>query len=138
MSVTGPSSRYAHASLDVADGLAHGVGIERVAGDFPWRTAHDLVRRELRKNIDAENAVLNDPSATAAQKKKASERLDEHLKVIQRSVANYGMINVRTDGERVVTAQRLERSRTKGKRWDIHKFETDERGRLHLVRGRGH
>lgn len=89
------------------------------------------VRRELRANINAETKIINSKTATDAEKEKASERLDEHLKVIQRSVANYGMINVRTDGERVVMAQRLERQRTSGKRWDIHRFEV--RGRLHYM-----
>ena len=89
------------------------------------------VRRELRKLIDKETAVLNDPQATAAQKKKADANLDKHLKVIERTVANYGMINVRTDGDKMIVAQRLERDRSKSKRWDIYQFESDERGRLH-------
>ena len=62
----------------------------------------NLVRRELRKKIDKETAIINDPGATDAQKMKASQRLDEHLTIIERSVANYGMINVRTDGNRVI------------------------------------
>jgi beta-lactamase superfamily II metal-dependent hydrolase len=91
------------------------------------------VRSELRKKIDAETAVMNDPNATEAAKKKASEQLDKHLEVIERSVASYGMINVRTDGERVLIAQRLERKRSKSTRWDIHCLETDNRGRLHYM-----
>jgi len=91
------------------------------------------VRRELRANIERELAILNDPSASAAEKKKADARLDDHFSVIQRSVANYGMINVRTDGERVIIAQRLERERSKSHRWDIYMFESDERSRLRYV-----
>lgn len=91
------------------------------------------VRSELREKIDAETAILNDPAATDAEKKKADERLEEHLSVIQRSVANYGMINVRTDGDRLIIAQRLERQRSKSKRWDIYLFGCDERGRLHYL-----
>ena len=90
----------------------------------------DQVRRELRAQIEKELAMLNDPSASTAEKKKADERLDEHFSVIQRSVANYGMINLRTDGERVIIAQRLERERSKSHRWDIYLFESDERNRL--------
>lgn len=93
----------------------------------------NLVRRELRKQIDKETSILNDPAATTAQKKKADERLNKHLYVIQRSVANYGMINVRTDGARVIIAQRLERQRSKSKRWDIYQLESDERGRFHYI-----
>ncbi|MFC1536728.1 ComEC/Rec2 family competence protein [Pseudomonadota bacterium] len=93
----------------------------------------NLVRRELRKAIDRESTIINDASATDAQKKAASKRLDKHLNIIERSVANYGMINVRTDGERLIIAQRLERERSKSTRWDIYLFETDERGYLHYV-----
>ncbi|MHC4180790.1 MAG: ComEC/Rec2 family competence protein, partial [Planctomycetota bacterium] len=91
------------------------------------------VRAELREKIDQETAILNDPAATNAEKKKANDRLDEHLNVIQRSVANYGMINVRTDGDRLIVAQRLERQRSKSKRWDTYLFESDERGRLNYI-----
>lgn len=91
----------------------------------------NLVRHELRKKIEKETAIIHDPAATEAQKKDANERLDKHLSIIERSVANYGMINVRTDGDRMIIAQRLERQRSKSKRWDIYQFESDERGRLH-------
>lgn len=89
------------------------------------------VRRELRKNMEAELKIINDPASTAAAKEKAEERLEKHLSVIQRSVANYGMINVLTDGTRMIVAQRLERERSKSTRWDIYRFEPDGRGRLH-------
>lgn len=43
---------------------------------------------------------------------------------LDRSVAVYGMINVRTDGERVIVAQKLEQPRSfTGERWDIHRLE---------------
>jgi beta-lactamase superfamily II metal-dependent hydrolase len=91
------------------------------------------VRRELRAQIDKETAILHDPNATADAKRKAGARLDAHLSVIERSVANYGMINLRTDGERVIIAQRLERERSRSHRWDIYMFESDERRRLRYV-----
>lgn len=93
------------------------------------------VRAELRKKIDRETAIINDPAASRAQKKEADKRLDEHLKIIERSVANYGMINVRTDGDKVIIAQRLERDRSKASRWDIYQFESNANGRLEYVHG---
>ena len=39
-----------------------------------------------------------------------------------RTITNYGMINVRTDGEKVMIAQKLER-RTAYRDWDIHMIE---------------
>ena len=48
---------------------------------------------------------------------------------LDRSVAVYGMINVRTDGEKVVIAQRLETPRSlTGEKWDIHKLEPGDEG----------
>jgi beta-lactamase superfamily II metal-dependent hydrolase len=88
------------------------------------------VRRELKAKMAAEYRVLHDPLSSAADRQKAEDRLEQHLEVIQRSVANYGMINVRTDGTRMIVAQRLEQERSKAKRWDIYALEPDDRGRL--------
>jgi hypothetical protein len=74
--------------------------------------------------------VLKDSNASAAQKKRAQNNIDKALGIIERSVANYGMINLRSDGTRVVMAQRLETDRSKKRRWDIHCFEPDQNGRL--------
>ena len=52
----------------------------------------------------------------------------------ERVVTVYGMINVRTDGNRVIFAQKLEQKATNGYTWDIHKLEWDEdRGEFKLV-----
>ena len=90
------------------------------------------VRRELRSSMERELAIINDPESTATEKEKAETRLEADLSVIQRSVTNYGMINVLTDGTRMLVTQRLERPRGKSKRWDIYRFEPDDRGRLHF------
>ena len=49
-----------------------------------------------------------------------TEKLTEKKR--ERVVTVYGMINVRTDGERVIIAQKLEKSAS-SKNWDIHKLE---------------
>lgn len=91
------------------------------------------VRAELKAGMETELGIINNPQTKPADKKAAEERLQDHLSVIQRSVANYGMINVRTDGKRMIIAQRLEQQKYKNRRWDIYRFETDERGRLHYI-----
>lgn len=48
------------------------------------------------------------------------------------------MINVRTDGERMVVAQRLESNRSLGKKWDIHQFKPNAAGELEYVRREEH
>ena len=40
------------------------------------------------------------------------------------------MINVRSDGRRLLLAQRLERDKGKSKRWDYYGFTADSHGRL--------
>ena len=44
---------------------------------------------------------------------------------LERVVTVYGMINVRTDGEKVIIAQKLERV-VSSTNWDIHRLEWDE------------
>ena len=52
----------------------------------------------------------------------------------ERVVTVYGMINVRTDGNKVIFAQKLERKATNGYTWDIHKLEWNkEKGEFELV-----
>lgn len=61
-----------------------------------------------------------DAAARAAleQQKKAEYR------ALERSIAVYGMINLRTDGERVVIAQKLEEPGSGGRKYDIHQLES--------------
>lgn len=96
-----------------------------------------LVRKELRKTLQENQAVLNDAASSGSQKQKAQANIEKALRVIERSVANYGMINLRTDGANVLMAQRLERDRSKSKRWDIHLLEPDQNGRLRYQK-KGH
>ncbi len=44
----------------------------------------------------------------------------------ERAIVVYGMINVRTDGEKVIVAQKLERPAA-GRGWDIHKIEWNKK-----------
>ena len=50
----------------------------------------------------------------------AEEEPGRSVYAYQRAVAVYGMINLRTDGERVVMAQKLEREAPSGAQWDHH------------------
>jgi hypothetical protein len=59
------------------------------------------------------------------------ERLQDENR--QRIVTVYGMINLRTDGERVVLAQKLEKPGSGGREWDIHLLEPDAAGHLEYV-----
>lgn len=94
----------------------------------PNRLKEEFMRIDAEKKEHIEN---HDDSEKWHKKK---ERLDKEyeklLKVLQRSIAVYGAINLRTDGKRVVLAQKIEHSRNKDKKWDIYQLEADEKGEL--------
>jgi hypothetical protein len=98
------------------------------------RSASENVKRpgELRERIKSLIARLEeattDEARTAAQKK-----LDEALATLERSVAVYGLINLRTDGTKALLAQKLERRRPNKDEWDVHRLEPDSTGALRYV-----
>ena len=60
-----------------------------------------------------------------AKKKTAAEKEVKTSRGKERLVTVYGMINVRTDGEKVIIAQKLEQPAA-GRNWDIHKLEWND------------
>lgn len=83
----------------------------------------------LKQEIEAlytRREALTDPMKRAAINAQISKLLD----VLERSVAVYGLINLRTDGRRVLLAQKLERPRGTGEEWDTYKLEPGPDGRL--------
>ncbi len=120
-------------------------------GDMPFifstelaRSTKETIKRpfearaDLRATLNKNEQVLADPAASPAQKTAAQKAIDKALEVIERSVARYGMINLRTDGHNALMAQKLERDRKKSVRWDVHLFETDQNGHLRAAGSSGH
>ena len=67
-------------------------------------------------------------------RRKYNEALDD---VLDRFVAVYGAINLRSDGEKALLAYKLEASRVIGQsvsNWDIYQMEPDASGQLAYVR----
>ena len=56
------------------------------------------------------------------KKKKLEKKLDQILATIERTVAVYGMICLRTDGDKAIITQKLETPRGKDAKWDIHEL----------------
>lgn len=76
------------------------------------------LKREISELRDEERY-----GKTASIRERAKNKLSKLLEqTIERSVAVYGMITLRTDGERVVIAQQLGRQK-RNQRWDIHRLE---------------
>jgi hypothetical protein len=78
-------------------------------------------------------ALLGDEGVSESEKQKAKKRVEKFLDQLERSVARYGMINLRSDGTNVLMAQKLEKPRSKGSKWDLHRFEPDASGALHYL-----
>jgi len=90
---------------------------------FGWIHKRDLQEnRNLAKQLD----LAEKESDKEAIRKKLEKKMEE----LERSIAVYGMINVRTDGEKAIVAQKLERPRSNAEKWDIYELEPGADGRL--------
>jgi beta-lactamase superfamily II metal-dependent hydrolase len=87
------------------------------------RSAKDTVKQPtILRNKLAELAKAIDDADTPEKKAKAQAQFDAALMKLERSIAIYGAINLRCDGERVVMAYKIERPSPK-KEWDIYVLE---------------
>ena len=84
-----------------------------------------LFRKEIR-----ELAKQLDLAEKESDKEAIRKKLEKKMAELERSIAVYGMINVRTDGEKAIIAQKLERPRSKAEKWDIYELEPGPDGRL--------
>lgn len=66
--------------------------------------------------------------ARSEEKKKEYEEQLKKMESVERTVAVYGMINVRTDGQKVVVAQKMEQPTPRKEYWDIHRLEANIQG----------
>jgi beta-lactamase superfamily II metal-dependent hydrolase len=83
----------------------------------------------LRKQIQ-ELASELDQAETEKEKGAIRKKLDEVVQQLERSIAIYGMINLRTDGNKAIVAQKLEKPISNTKKWDIYQLEPGPDGRL--------
>lgn len=83
--------------------------------------------RDLQKQIDK---APEDTDKERRKKKSLEKRFDKLVDSIDRSVAVFGAIHVRTDGGKVIIAQKLERPRSKKKKWDVYCLEPTHGGQL--------
>jgi beta-lactamase superfamily II metal-dependent hydrolase len=96
------------------------------------RSAKELIkhpyirRRELEEKIKEIKAT-----ESGDDQKKLLDDLEKDVgSTLNRSISVYGAISVITDGQKVVVAQKLERARSKSKKWDIYRLEREGNGPL--------
>ncbi|GGY00679.1 MBL fold metallo-hydrolase [Massilia dura] len=129
---SGDDEPYAHPRADALGALA-----KCSRGDRPLLLSTELARssKETIKYPEALREQLRDLAAriaaasTQEERDRAEARFEAKIAELDRSVAVYGAINLRTDGEKVVLAYKLERS-TPAKGWDIYRLEPDAAGEL--------
>lgn len=95
------------------------------------RSAPETIKQPFvfRQKLDAAYAELRAAAGDAAIAK-ARKKVDDLLVKIERSVAVYGAISLRSDGRRIVMAQKIERPDGVQGAWDLYRIEPDAAGVL--------
>lgn len=87
------------------------------------RSARDTIRNpDLLRAKYRELLGKRDEEANPEKRAKLDENISALLDTLERSISVYGMINVRTDGTKVLIGQRLEAKR-QDTEWDLHCLE---------------
>jgi beta-lactamase superfamily II metal-dependent hydrolase len=92
-----------------------------------------ILRREflaIKEDIEALEKQAEDTEKWRKKKEALDKKYQKMVNGLERSIAIYGAINVRTDGHKVVIAQKLEKPRSKSKKWDIYRLEAHGTGPL--------
>lgn len=133
---SGDDEPHAHPRADALGGIGRWARNRRplifsteLARSAKEAVKHPEVLRQLLREASEKIAIAK----TEAARAKAREQYEKILGSIDRSVAVYGAINLRTDGQRVVMAYKLERENKLDKKWDIYRLEPDAQGSLQYV-----
>lgn len=130
---SGDNESYSHPRPDALGAIGkYGRGIRPLIFSTELaRSAKEIIkhpylfRQEIR-DLAKQLALAE----TEAEKERIRKKLEKKIILLERSIAVYGMINVRTDGGKAIVAQKLERPRSKAEKWDIYKLEPGSDGRL--------
>lgn len=90
------------------------------------RSASEAIKnpnKVRRQFLDARQKI--DDARTPADREKALKAFEKLVGTINRSIGTYGAVNVRTDGQRVVIAYKIELATDKDRMWDIYKLEPE-------------
>jgi beta-lactamase superfamily II metal-dependent hydrolase len=106
------------------------------------RSAKETIKHPnvLRAALNRLVKQIDQAEDDSPQQKRLEKKRDKLLQKLTRSVAVYGAINVRSDGRKVVMAQKLEQSRRSGNRltkWDIYRLEPQGTGSLRYISKHG-
>lgn len=130
---SGDNESYSHPRPDALGAIGkYGRGIRPLIFSTELaRSAKEIIKHPylFRKEI-RDLAKQLDLAETESDKEPIRKKLEKAMMQLERSIAVYGMINVRTDGEKAIIAQKLERPRSKAEKWDIYELKQGPDGRL--------
>jgi beta-lactamase superfamily II metal-dependent hydrolase len=91
------------------------------------RSAPDTIRQPFQLRQEIEDLYsLREAAPTPEERARIQQRIQAVLARLERSVAVYGMITLRTDGDRVLLAQKLESPRSAThEEFDVHLLERE-------------
>lgn len=127
---SGDNEPYAHPRPDALGAIG-----KRGRGPRPLIFSTELARSARELNIDPAKSfdtlqrqfIELEKATTESGKRAIRAQIDP---LIERSIAVYGMICLRTDGHRVQLSYKLERPGSNGKEFDVHLLEPDANGVL--------
>jgi hypothetical protein len=136
---SGDEEGYAHPRADALGAIGRtsrgmrplifSTELGRSSAEFHERPA--AIRAEFETAVHALEATV-DPSA----RERARARVLEIGSRLERAVAVYGAIQIRTDGRRAVVAQKIEQPISPGRKWDAYALQPVN-GTLNYVRHEG-
>ena len=127
---SGDNEPYAHPRPDALGAIG-----KRGRGPRPLIFSTELARSAREINIDPSKSfdtlqrqfIALELATTEDDKRTIRKKIDP---LIERSIAVYGMICLRTDGHKVQISYKLERPGSNGKEFDVHLLEPGEDGTL--------
>ncbi|NJL29463.1 MAG: hypothetical protein HC897_17045, partial [Thermoanaerobaculia bacterium] len=95
------------------------------------RSAKELVKNPqiLRERLKELQKAIGE-ATTDTKRASAQKDFEQEVDRLERSIAVYGMISLRTDGRKILLAQKLEKPRGNDKKWDLYSLEPGPDGRL--------
>jgi hypothetical protein len=98
------------------------------------RSANENIRDPQRLRDEITGLFEQLHTASAEDWPAIQTRIDTVLARLERSVAVYGLVNLRSDGHKVLLAQKLERPRSSTREeFDVHRLEPDASGQLQYL-----
>ena len=97
------------------------------------RSAKETIKHpQVLRDEVKELILLRDKAENEEVKVRLDAKIQKLLEKIERTVSVYGLINLRTDGTKVILAQKLEQPGPRGE-WDIYRLEPDAAGHLQFI-----